>query len=369
MIQQFGLKKGLKQFGQRGKTSVMKELQQHHDLRTFIPVHRWDMTKEQRAEALSSLIFLMEKRDGTVKTRSCADGSKQRRRPGYKKEDNASPTMDNESLMITTAINAHERRDVMKIDLPGAFLHATNDELVYMLLKGEMAELMVVVDPGLYQPYLFYDSKGVVLMYTRMNKAMYGMLHSALLFYKKLKADLIAYGFEINPYDPCVATKVVNGKTMTVTWHVDDLISAHVDPLENTKFGVYLSDIYGDNITIKRGKVHDYLGMDLDFSSDGVAKVGMIKYIREIENDFPEELGAPATSPAAEHLFKVRDPEDARLLDDKKKEAFHHTTAQLNFLSSRARRDIQTAVSFLTTRVKAPDEDDWGKSYQICQTI
>ena len=30
-------------------------------------------------------------------------------------------------------------------------------------------------------------------------------------------------------------------------------------------------------------------------------------------------------------------------------------------LSSRARRDIQTAVSFLTTRVKKPDEYDWVK--------
>ena len=31
------------------------------------------------------------------------------------------------------------------------------------------------------------------------------------------------------------------------------------------------------------------------------------------------------------------------------------------FLSSRARRDIQTAVSFLSTRFKKPDEDGWGK--------
>ena len=31
------------------------------------------------------------------------------------------------------------------------------------------------------------------------------------------------------------------------------------------------------------------------------------------------------------------------------------------FVSARARRDLQTTVSFLTTRVKAPDEDDWGK--------
>ena len=35
--------------------------------------------------------------------------------------------------------------------------------------------------------------------------------------------------------------------------------------------------------------------------------------------------------------------------------------AQLLFLSARARRDIQLPVAFLTTRVKEPDEDDWGK--------
>jgi hypothetical protein len=30
-------------------------------------------------------------------------------------------------------------------------------------------------------------------------------------------------------------------------------------------------------------------------------------------------------------------------------------------MATRARQDIQTAVAFLTTRVKSPDEDDWGK--------
>ena len=49
-----------------------------------------------------------------------------------------------------------------------------------------------------------------------------------------------------------VATKMINGGSpMIVTWHVDDLLSAHVDPLENTNLGVYLLDQYGDNITIK----------------------------------------------------------------------------------------------------------------------
>ena len=35
--------------------------------------------------------------------------------------------------------------------------------------------------------------------------------------------------------------------------------------------------------------------------------------------------------------------------------------AQLLFVSSRARRNIQTTIYFLTSRVRKPDEDDWGK--------
>ena len=49
------------------------------------------------------------------------------------------------------------------------------------------------------------------------------------------------------------------------------------------------------------------------------------------------------------------------MLSEEQAIAFHHTIAQLLFASARARRDIQTAVAFLTTRVKKPDEDDWGK--------
>ncbi len=67
-----------------------------------------------------------------------------------------------------------------------------------------------------------------------------------------------------------------------------------------------------------------------------------------------------ASSPAADHLFNIRPPDEARILPESQAIAFHHTTAQLLFLS-RVRRDIQTAVAFLTTCVKTPDENDWGK--------
>jgi len=72
-------------------------------------------------------------------------------------------------------------------------------------------------------------------------------------------------------------------------------------------------------------------------------------------------------TPASDHLFKVR--EDGRKLNEELADAFHHTVYQLLFAANRARHDIQTAVSFLTTRVKAPDEDDWGKLVRVLKYI
>jgi hypothetical protein len=49
--------------------------------------------------------------------------------------------------------------------------------------------------------------------------------------------------------------------------------------------------------------------------------------------------------------------------------AFHHTTAQLLFMATRACQDIQTTVAFLITRVKKPDKDDWGKLKRVLQYL
>jgi hypothetical protein len=53
-------------------------------------------------------------------------------------------------------------------------------------------------------------------LYRTENWLMSGMMKSALLFYRKLVADLTSFGYEINPYDPCVANKIINGKQMTI---------------------------------------------------------------------------------------------------------------------------------------------------------
>ena len=361
MVNQFNLKRGLELFGDKAEIATVSELKQIHDMGTYVPLEASELTKEQKAKALSALMFIVEKRDGKVKARKCAVGSKQRTFEGYNKAEWASPTVSTDGVLLTSAIEAHEGRHTATCDLPGAFLNTDNNEETIMLLKGRLAELMVQVDPKMYRKYLTTNKKNEPMLYVKLSKALYGLLQSALLFYNKLRGELEDYDFEINPYDPCVANKMVNGSQMTVTWHVDDLKVSHKDKFVVTKFLKYLGDLYGNRITVNRGKVHDYLGMDLDYSTPGQLKVSMIKYLKKIFVSFPEKITSSAATPAADHLFEIRDESVRKLLPEEQARMFHHTVAQLLFLSGRARPDIKTAVAFLTTRCKAPDEDDWGK--------
>ena len=82
---------------------------------------------------------------------------------------------------------------------------------------------------------------------------------------------------------------------------------------------------------------NDYLGMMFDFSNEGNEIINMVKYIKNIIIDFPEEIVMIWTSPAADHLFNVQSEDYARPLPEEQAMAFHHAMAQLLFLSNRAR--------------------------------
>ena len=111
--------------------------------------------------------------------------------------------------------------------------------------------------------------------------------------------------FVFNPYDPCVANRIVDGEQQTIRFHVDDLMSSHLDPKVNDKFLRWLNEKYGQHgeVTCTRGKVHDYLGMTIDFRMPGKVAIDMVAYVKEMVNSFPFPLTGKVTSPAGEDLF------------------------------------------------------------------
>ena len=194
-------KAGLRMFGAQGADALMKELKQLIVMNVMAGCDAHKLTREQKKKSLKYLMFLKEKRCGRIKGRGCADGRKQR---VYKtKADTSSPTVSIEALLLSCMIDALEGRDVATCDIPGAFMQADIDEEVHVKFDGELVDLLLQTDPSLAQYVAVENGKRV--LYTILNKALYGTVQASLLFWKRLSAFLIdIHGFERNPYDWCV---------------------------------------------------------------------------------------------------------------------------------------------------------------------
>lgn len=105
-LTQYSDKAGLRKFGERREEAVTKELLQLHMEDAFAPQSADEMSVQQKKEALESLMFLKEKRDGRIKRRACSDERKQRE--GSDPQDATSPTTSLESVLMMSAINAFE---------------------------------------------------------------------------------------------------------------------------------------------------------------------------------------------------------------------------------------------------------------------
>jgi hypothetical protein len=154
------------------------------------------------------------------------------------------------------------------------------------------------------------------VLYVKLQKALYGCLRSALLFYLKFVGDIESQGFELNPYDPCVANKMIHHKQFTMVWHVDDIKMSHDEEEVVTQMITWLKSIYGEVMRVSRGRVQDYLGMTLDFTKKGEVKVTMIDYLKKVISDFPEEITGTAVNPATTNLYDVRADDERTTLGE-----------------------------------------------------
>ena len=126
----------------------------------------------------------------------------------------------------------------MTCNIPNAFIQADMPEpidghdRVIMKITGVMVDILVGIAPETYEDYVV-EENGKKILYLQVVKALYGMLVAAMLWYKRFKRDLEKEGFEFNPYDPCVATRIMEGEQHTIRFHVDNLMSSHCNPRVN----------------------------------------------------------------------------------------------------------------------------------------
>jgi hypothetical protein len=71
------------------------------------------------------------------------------------------------------------------------------------------------------------DKKGSKQLLVQCQNALYGTMVASLLYYRKFVKSLMDIDFVINPYDPCIANKMIEGEQMTICFHVDDCKLVH----------------------------------------------------------------------------------------------------------------------------------------------
>jgi hypothetical protein len=354
----------LRSQGDEAKRVILKELEQMVVRGVFKPVHRSLLNEHERRSTIRSSMFLKAKYhpDGTfdkLKARLVAGGDQQDK---SLYTDLSSATVSTSAVFTLAAVAAHEQRRVAVVDIGGAFLNADMGHKVpvHMRLDKTMTEFLITLDPS-YRTFI--DSKGGVTV--KLRKALYGCVESSGLWYENLRATMEDLGYKRNEMDVCVFNKSnKKGVQCTVCIHVDDLLIMSVSESMIKDLTDGLTKRYGE-ITLKHGPVSNYLGMVLDFTHAGEARVTMCGYVDEIL----KSSGVPGTArtPGTDGLFDVRDtalpvPEEVRAW-------FHKHVAMILYPAKRAKPELLTAASYLATRVTKCDSDDVDKLIRLVRYI
>ena len=289
------------------------------------PVDYNTITREEFKTAMEAVNLIKEKRGRDVKGRTCANGSNQRK---YLRSDEsvASPTVSTKGMIGSFVIDAYKEREIGSFDIPGAYLHANmkhDGKRVLLVLRDEFVDMMCEVNDK-YKTYVKVIN-GRKVLYLKVLRALYGCIESALLWYELFTSTLANMGFKVNPYDRCVANKIIGGKQCTVVWYVDDAKVSHADKEVVTNVISEIEKHFG-KMDITYGKEHEYLGMKVKITDDKKVLIDMTDQVKEVIEYFGEEIKGSVSTPANRNLLSI--DINSTPLDKRRKELFHSVTAR-----------------------------------------
>jgi len=221
-----------------------------------------------------------------------------------------------------------------------------------MFIAPDLVNILLNICPHYAK---FKDQKGRMLV--QIDKAMYGLVQSARLWYNTITGVLERDGFVPNPMDPCVWNKMVNGNQTIIVIYVNDLAISSKSKDDVHAVMKLIQNEFVD-VKVKETNEMSYLGMNSKLTKEGI-EVDMVNYIEEILKEF--DGVHEYTHPADDRLFVSGDTKGTS--KDPKK--FHRIVAKLLFLSKRGRPDIALPVHYLCTRVKNPSDLDDQKLARV----
>jgi hypothetical protein len=178
-------------------------LASHQEMKSWseIPLKKIKLTGQQILDCMWVYTYKLDKHHRLLKckARLVVRGDQQR---NITSQDTYAATLASRSFRMMMAIAAHYDMELKQYDVTNAFVHATIDREIYMKMPRG------------------YQKPGTIL---QVNKALYGLRISPLLWQKEFTTTLKALGFQTVPHEPCCLIK----DGVIVFFYVDDIILAY----------------------------------------------------------------------------------------------------------------------------------------------
>ena len=199
---QMSAKKGIAKYGKAAEEKIIAEFAQLIEYGTFHGRQKSELTEEE-IKGAGDMINLIEEKTNrghtddnwVLKGRSVFNGTVQKGL--YPKEETASPTISKDSFFISCIIDAIEGRKKGIFDVKGAYLHAEHRDEVIMRIRGREVDLLCELDPSFKE--FVVEIKGKKVLYVQLDKALYGCVKSALLWYELFFVNFGRNGFRFEP--------------------------------------------------------------------------------------------------------------------------------------------------------------------------
>ncbi|VVA37944.1 PREDICTED: Retrovirus-related Pol poly from transposon, partial [Prunus dulcis] len=233
-------------------------------------------------------IFKIKKNaDGTIsryKARLVAQGFSQEYGLDY--EETFSPVVRHTTVRLILGLAVNFQWELRQLDVKNAFLH------------GELQE-----DVFMKQPQGFVDSQYPNHV-CKLQKSLYGLKQAPRAWNAKFTGYLPTLGFSVSHSDPSLFVKKTEVAVVILLLYVDDIIITGSDPSLVTSVIQALSEVF----ELKDlGKLKYFLGLEVQYHSEGKIFVNQAKYARDLIKKASMETCKPCSTPSKPHHQVLKD--------------------------------------------------------------
>ena len=197
------------------------------------------------------------------------------------------------------------------------------------------------------------DSKTGEVMVYKLQRSLYGLAQSSVLWYDTIDGVLVVIGFKPTQSDPCAYTHGSGVTLIILTLYVDDILITGKDPTlveqkkKEHKERFEMTDM---------GEVSCILEMEATRDNDeGTLAITQTAYIDNILEQFGRQDANAAHTPGYGPELSTEQPED-KLLGVEATKLYQSITGSLFYLAQCTRYDLCYAVNQLTGACSKPAE-------------